>query len=178
VRPPPPRASPAGRAGGRTPGGQGTGPGPAGAQNLPLQQLGPSARGVLPGHGPGPFHRLHWYHLDVSGTIKEASGLCPERSVVGDARGYRPLPSVSRQVTRGHVSSSTDIVMHGRKGYENQAEVDGNHRCVGSAALGKHRARICEGRGTWVRGTWIPRSQVRRSWLRRRWGRPRWGQGT
>ena len=60
--------------------------------------------GALPGQGTGPFHRLHWYHLDVSGTIKEASGLCPERSVVGDDRGYRPLPSVSRQVTRGHVS--------------------------------------------------------------------------
>jgi hypothetical protein len=72
--------------------------------------------GALPGHGTGPFHRLHWYHVDVSGTIKGASSLCPERSVVGGDRGCRPLPSVSRHVTRGHVSSSTDIVMPRREG--------------------------------------------------------------
>jgi hypothetical protein len=72
--------------------------------------------GALPGHGAGSFHRLNWYHVGVSGTIKEASGRCPERSVGGDARGYRPLSSISRHVTRGHVSSSTDIMMHGREG--------------------------------------------------------------
>jgi Cholesterol oxidase, substrate-binding len=100
---PPPRSSPVGSACGRTLWGQGTGLVQRGHRTC--VSISCSQRPwALPGHGTGLFHWLHGYHLDVSGTIKEASGLCPERSVVGDDRGYRPLPSVSRQVTRGHVS--------------------------------------------------------------------------
>jgi len=58
----------------------------------------------------------YWQCQGPRGILNEASGLCPERSVMGDDRGDRPLPSVSRHVTRGHVLSSTDIVMHGREG--------------------------------------------------------------
>jgi hypothetical protein len=47
---------------------------------------------------------VHWQCRGPCETIKQASGLCPERSVIGDDRGDRPLPSVSRYVTRDHVS--------------------------------------------------------------------------
>jgi hypothetical protein len=43
---PPPRASPAGRAGGSPPRGEGTGPGPTSARKLRPHQLRTSARGI------------------------------------------------------------------------------------------------------------------------------------
>jgi hypothetical protein len=78
-----------------------------------IVDIGP---GGWPGWGTASCPRHNGYPLDVRGTRKEASGLCPERVVVGADRGYRPLARVSRHGARGHVSERTDRVMHGKEG--------------------------------------------------------------
>ena len=125
---PPPRSSPAGRAGGRTPRAKGTGPGPAWAQKLPQHQWWTSARGVA-----GSWRRI------VSPAHPARRTNRWRRSCFPDGGGSRRIRRMPGACWRG------------------SGRCDPGGRSAGTLANGLRAPRaasVCQHGGVW-RGPWL-----------------------